>query len=79
MKVELTQQEQMQAISEFSEIVGFYIAYEEGDTVKQRAESFGKRYPMFTKLREYLLNPEDDKESTSKLNGKKKNEPVTTE
>jgi hypothetical protein len=77
MKVELTLQEQMHAISEFSEIVGFYIAFEEGDTVKERAESFAKRYPMFTKIREYLLCAESKKES--KLNGKEKHEPLTTE
>ena len=75
MNIVLTSQEQTQAIREFSEIIGFYIAFEEGATVKERAETFAKNYPVFTKIREQVLNPETEKEN--KLNGKKKPEPIT--
>lgn len=86
MNVNLTNREQKDAISEFSEIIGFYIAFEEGNTVKERAESFAKRYPVFSKIREQIINgecdvvlPEESQPGKLKINGKKKPEPVTIE
>lgn len=79
MKIELNQQEQTAAISEFSEILGFYIAFEEGATVKERADTFAKKYPMFSKIREQLINGKSADEVVPpgklKPNGKKKEEP----
>lgn len=79
MTIELTTKEQTSAIREFSEILGFYIAFEEGATVKERADTFAKNYPVFSKIREQIMNHTEEKESASKKNGKKISEPVTTE
>lgn len=80
MNIILTQQEQTAAISEFSEILGFYIAFEEGSTVKERSDSFAKKYPMFIKIREQIIYGKsscDEVVPPGKLkpNGKKKEEP----
>lgn len=80
MTINLTTQEQTAAIREFSEILGFYIAFEEGATVKERAETFAKNYPVFSKIRDQIINPTEEKEvATPKKNGKKISEPLITE
>lgn len=83
MTITLTQHEQIAALIEYSEIMGFLLAFEEGTTSKERADSLAKKYPAITKIRDKIRTNQTDEETESdkpaKINGKKKPEPVITE
>ena len=54
MNITLSQQDTIKGAQEFNQIVGFYLAYEEGATVSERVKSFTTSFPIFSKILDAL-------------------------